>query len=509
MGFFARLKQGINYFIVAPVCVTGRVIYNAGQTLYYIQNASNYFHISNHPASTVMTSVSVAGTMGSTLLRNTVPTYKQFAPYENQEGEPTPEERPLGWAGKITTGILQGSGIFYDLMSSVAGYFGTVLLSEAVATALNSDAHDAVWKEAIVQTGAILVTLSYLYSYSGFDYKYIKRNIRILSENVDERNFTFNRNVAKTLAASALNFYTYPSQAFFLTVPSLKAIPYAEKILTSTGINVLAGTAAVTTFLTVVTWLPSVYAAFANKPSASNADQPVEIPKTCARTCASTSIKIASYTMGTIDSAGGNGLGPGISVILTMNKVFKVNPYGWVIGLGAVCGLNAAAVNFLFSVIPGLRELLEAVSAKKAVQDIEADGPEIEGDDLEKQPLLSGQNSSHDPHANKESLVIEVIEEDTSSDAVPATPFNSPTTSTGFYSEEGSRMNITIFSSSTSSPTIERRQLGNSSTPTAVIPDKHRPESKRETPLQARAERWGQAIGQARTHPPSENLQAK
>ncbi|VVC76334.1 hypothetical protein AQUSIP_16450 [Aquicella siphonis] len=348
MSFWSRLKD----YVVTGISVVSRAIYNGGQGFYSLIKVMDYFKATGHPAATAAIGVGVTGTVGSTFLVKTVPTYSQVSSSPQNE-----EQAPLGWGGWITDGALKTSGMIYGGMNAVSAYFLTTLISEGLNNLVSAEAETALWKDILIQIGAVIVAGATLYNYYTNDYRYIKQNTRIIGESVDERHFALNKSMAKTLATSSLNLVTYPMQAFFFAKPSIAGLPYLGKALGTTGTNILSGLASGTTLLTVVSWLPSVYKHFNQQPGADA--QAVVIPANCK----TISYKIASYTTGTLDSLGSNGLGPFISVIFTMNTLFQLNPYGWIIGLAALCGLNAFFMNLLFSTKEGTDSTLNLLYA--------------------------------------------------------------------------------------------------------------------------------------------------
>lgn len=349
MGFWTSLKN----YAVTGISVVGRVIYNAGQTLYSVGSAVKYFNGENHPAGFAGTAVAVAGTIGSTLLGKSVPTYDRIA---HPERHTLDELAPLNTGGKVVDYSLRTSGLIYGGMTSMSAYFLTIVLSKYLDSLLTNDPETALWKEVLMQIGGAAVAGANFYNYFSNDYRFIKQNTHQIAESVDQRSIACNMTMLKTMGTSALNLLTYPMQAYFFAKPAISNIPYVGEKLGPVGTNVLTGVACATTFLTVVSWLPSVYNHFSATSRDEN-QQEIVVPVNCK----TTSYKIAAYTTGLIDSIGGSGLGPFISVVFTMNQLFGSNPYGWIIGLAALCGLNAMFMNLLFSVKQGTKSTLETL----------------------------------------------------------------------------------------------------------------------------------------------------
>lgn len=348
MGFWQRVKN----FVVTGISVVSRVIYNSGQGLYSLGKVMDYLKVSSHTAAKAGIGVGVAGTAISTLLTKTIPTHAQVS--SSHAGDGDAELQPLGWGGWLTSGALRSSGMVYGGMSAVSAYFLTTVISEGLNSLVSEESGVALWKEILIQISAVIVAGATFYNYYTNDYRYIRQNTRVIGEGVDERHFPLNKSMAKTLATSSLNLATYPMQAYFFSKPAIDKLPYVGKALGSVGSNIVGGLASAATFLTVVTWLPSVYKHF-NEPPGHNDHQASAIPVNCQ----SISYKIASYASGAVDSIGSNGLGPFISVIFTLNNLYGLNPYGWIIGIAALCALNAAFMNLLFSVKEGTNSTLQ------------------------------------------------------------------------------------------------------------------------------------------------------
>lgn len=371
MGFWASVKN----YAVTGLSVTGRVIYNAGQTFYGMVSVTNYFMGNGNSASasglggiggTTGNAIAVAGTISSTLLVKTIPTYDQIAHPERHTQQALSE---LKVGGKIVDYSLRGSGLIYGTITSISGYFLTTVLSEAIDSLVSTEPETALWKEIVMNVAGGVVAIASFYNYFSNDYRFIKQNTHQIAASIDERHIACNKIMAKTLGTTALNLATFPAQAYFFAKPAIKNIPYLGEKMGPIGSNVLTGIACLTTFLTVVSWLPSVYNHFAATTRDEN-QREIVIPVNCK----TRSYKIASYVTGAIDSVGNNGLGPFISVIFTMNQLFGSDPYGWIIGLAALCGLNAMFMNFLFSVKQGTNSTLETIYR----DDVEASSDEVE-----------------------------------------------------------------------------------------------------------------------------------
>jgi hypothetical protein len=369
MGFLSKLKA----YSLTAVSVVSRAIYNTGQTLYSMGNVMTYFGSSGHPAATAATAVAGAGSALSTALGKTVPTYHKLSNTDEQQD--SEEESTLGWSGTIVKYGLRTSSLVYGGMTSVSAYFLTVYLSKALDSMISSDPNTALWKEIMIQGAGGIVAVANLVNYYTNDYQFVKGNSYLLAESIDQRHIACNIAMAKTLGAASLNLLSYPMQAFFFAKPSISNLPYVGKHLGTVGTNALSGLASATTFLTVVSWLPTIYKHFSTKPESH--DQAAVI----SNNCGTISYKVAAYTAGAIDSlGGGGGLGMYISVITTMSQIFGLNPYGWIIGLAALCGLNATIMNLLFSVKQGEQTTLAIIFRSDASQPA----------DLENQALLSG-----------------------------------------------------------------------------------------------------------------------
>ncbi|GEM_PF-6000681 len=346
MGFWAKAKAAV----ITTLSVTSRVIYNGAQTFYSMLKVVEYFKGTGHPAATAATATAIIGTAGSTLLVKTVTTYDHITAASSQTDAARP---PLKWGGWLADVSLRGSSVVYGSMNSVSAHFLTTTIIKSLDALVSSEPETAAWKEALIQLTGILIAGFTYYNYHSNDYRFIRENTRSIGESIDERHFALNKAMAKTLTLSSLNLVTFPAQAAFFAKPAIQGLPYVGKMLGNAGTNALTGAAAGVTFLTVVSWLPSVYKQFAD--TSHHEMHTVRIPANCM----TISYKIASYVTGTIDSIGGNGLGPYISIIFAMNQLFGLNPYGWVIGFASLCGLNALVMNELFSVKAGTDTTLE------------------------------------------------------------------------------------------------------------------------------------------------------
>ncbi len=375
---------------VSIVSVASRTIYNTGQTFYSMTKVVSYFQgnglqpspTGTPPAGYAGIAIAMAGSATSTVMRNSVPTYDRLSSTAAEE-EPTV---PLRAAGKAVDYTLRGASLGYGGMSMVSAYFLSLTLSRGLDALVSSEPNTAAWKEAIMQVASVVVGLATLYNYVSNDYRFIKKNTHAMAESVDERSIPLDAAMAKTVGTSALNLITYPSQAYFFAEPALKGLPYIGSRLGPVGTNVLAGAASFMTLLTVISWLPSARRSF------TASTQPQQVQNQVPYNCKSISYKIGSYISGAIDSLGGAGLGPFISIIFVANQLFGADPYNWIIGLAALCGLNAFFMNMMFSVKEGTNKTLEITYRQS---------PDLGGDDDEdleaQQPLLGEESGSPSP----------------------------------------------------------------------------------------------------------------
>ncbi len=390
MGIWATIKN----VVVTGASVISRAIYNTGQTFYSMGKVVNYFQGSGlqptpagiHPAGYAGIAIAMAGSATSTVMRNSVPTWDRISSPSAAAEEPAV---PLRIGGKIVDGTLRAGSLGYGGMSMVSSYFLTVMLSKGLDALVSSEPGTAIWKEALIQTAGIVVGGFTFYNYLSNDYRFVKQNTHAMAESVDERSFPLNAAMAKTLGTSALNLITYPSQAFFFAKPALQGLPYIGSRLGPVGTGVLAGSASFMTLLTVIGWLPSAYKSFAGT---LPQHQQVIVPNDCK----TTTYKAGSYITGAVDSLGGAGLGPFISILFVANELFGLSPYGWIIGLAALCGLNAFFMNMMFSVKEGTNKTLEIVH--RPSQDMQRN------DDPEAQPLLADPSDTPSPSVYRKPL---------------------------------------------------------------------------------------------------------
>lgn len=350
------------WYFVALICLAGRIIYAAGQTYFGMKSTTDYMKAAPQ-VSTAINLTAVTTTAISTLIGKTPAALAHLGPTSRSDrhAAPAAARPPLGWTAWIFKKTIDGSGFFYGVTNSIAGYFSTLVLGDA--TGLNSK----TWKASFQGTGATVAVTS-LASYYSYDFKRICENSEQMARALDERSIPGNRPMAYTLGVAFAIVPTYVGQAYFWARPSIVALPYAETVLHDAGINLGVILACATTFFTVIGWMPSVYNHFAGK---DREQERVAIPPTFG----SSLLRSAAYFSGVGDSLGGNGMGPFISMIVMLNSLFGWNPYGWMIGYAAVCGVNAAITNMMFSVLPGLDDAEQMIYRPRpaaVVSDVEA-----------------------------------------------------------------------------------------------------------------------------------------
>ncbi len=351
MGWITKTK---NYALTGIIIVC-RMGYAAGQTFFNIESANKYLKINGKAGSTAVNAISITGTILSTLIGKSPAALKLFSSAKEASQTATIPQQlpPLGWTAWTVKKTIDGSGLFYGFTNSIAGYFGTKVLGEALGAKKKAPL-------IAVEVCSVNIALGSLVSYFAYDFKMIKKNSEIIARAIDraitEKHIEFNKPLIYTSAAAVAIIPTYVGQAYFWAKPSIAALPYADAILHKTGIEIMILLACITTLFTVVGWLPSIYTYF-DGPQAEPDEERVKIPKTSF----STALKIAAYAAGAIDSLGSNGLGPFISMIFTMTHLFNANPYSWIIGYAVLCGLFAALTNMMFSVMPGLDEAEQTI----------------------------------------------------------------------------------------------------------------------------------------------------
>lgn len=387
---FMHLGSKIKGYFVSSACSLGKLAYSAGQTYFGMKRVSNYiFQDTTHPANIIIPCVAVTGGFGVNLITRVPAIFKKFGPNSMpEENERTEQAAPeIGYLGSFFNLIFQASGHLSAFFSALNAHFGTVILSESIAEFLNSDAHDQAWKEGMVQGAALLVAMTALATYYAYDFKMLKQNSIKLAQKIDQKDFSFDRNTAKTLTISALNLIASPILAKFWTAPAIVKIPYANKILKDTGVNCITWTASISSFISGITTLPSIYAYFDQNEMKNISD-----------TALTKAFRYATYITGGIDSLAA-GLCAFIGIVDTAQGSLDMNPYGYIISYAIPSGLSASAQNGMFSVWPGYINLIKDLNSP--------DSPEA-------QPFLQADNQSENDtmgHSNEEATIV--IDENT------------------------------------------------------------------------------------------------
>lgn len=364
MHLISKLK---GYFVSSAFSL-GRLTYSAGQTFYAVKEASNYIFKDTvpSPVKLVLPCIAMAGGLGVNLIIRVPSIFKKFAAQTEdiKNEESSTDDYKLGYLGSFFNYLFHATGHATAFFNALNAHFGTVILSESIAEILNSDAHDPLWKEAVIQTAAVFVAITALATYYSYDYKILKENSRKIAEKIDQHDFSFDKNSAKTLAVSALNLIASPILAKFWTSPAIIKIPNAEKYLTKIGINCITWSASVAAFINGLTTLPSTYAYFSKSKIKEYTD-----------TSLTKAIRYATYISAGIDSLA-SGLCTYIGIVNTAKVSLNMNPYGYVISFAAPTGTSAAIQNAML-IRPGYIDLVQSLNA----------------DDLEAQPFLSHQEN--------------------------------------------------------------------------------------------------------------------
>ncbi len=354
-------KRGF-WFLVFFASAISRLLFMAGKMYFSAKEGTEYmFRRANTLPGIVVMAVLIAGDVIANLIVKVPAIYSYFL--SEKEETAAEEAATLGWRGRVVETTLKSAGAGYGLMQVGVAYFSTSLIVKTAAELLGTTLDELPMQAEIpLQVALIIAAILASDTYLGYDYQLIKKNAHTIAEKIDKNDYSTDKMaLTKTLLCSSLNLATYPALAYFLAKPTLSSIPGVNKYVGDVGINIGTGIACLTTLLTVVSWLPSIYQHFA--PKDANVQSVSHSAANLAPACEKRLLRGIAYPSGTIDSIG-EGLTLFMSVLTVGTDLTNVNKYSWIIAPAALAGLNGFSVNLLFSTLPGVHKLENSIDQR-------------------------------------------------------------------------------------------------------------------------------------------------
>lgn len=361
-----RFLKFVRKNIVPSLVSFCRLFYTAGQAFFGSQAVAAYFSkLISKPFTNVLGFVYSGICITAAVLINAgtrVPQIFQiFSPKKKSllrsSFDSQDDYASLRRSGKFIFHASNFSTEVSGLVQALQAYFGSIIMSEFIASQARTDAHDEAWKEALVQTTAVIIAMTSLATFYAYDKKILKHDGFVIAKLLQDRDFNFDtqtkKTLTKTLLSVSLQLLASPFLAFFWTEPAIRIIPGMERYLGELPIKMLTSICGFSAFTAGVTATVSDYQFFSLKKSDPNNN--LKNSKLLLGT---------TMTFGGIDSTAA-ALGNGAGFVIACNQLFKINPYGPILIAAIPIGISFGLRNMTFSVAPGYEEWLAKKQEKE------------------------------------------------------------------------------------------------------------------------------------------------
>lgn len=399
---FSRLKR-----IAAPVILSiGRVGSSLSGAFFNIKSVLGYFTRASDtaPLNLTVELIAVLANMVVNLATRVPAIFRQYTAKPAEASHSTQESRSCitscfpGENPKQVSIVLlfKAMGYVNGFYTTLGAYNGGIYLAEFIAELTSSSAHDAYWKEALVQGFALYLAISNLSSFNSYVLPKIERNAMKLVKHLDSPDTVDRRAAAEALAISGAGLISGPMVGFFTTGKALDKIETNIRFLkfpermksTMAYLGALSGFTTAT-----ITILPSCYDNLKkNKMEASQADS-------CIQSC----VRYTTYVAG-IPDAIATGLQNFNGVVSTSNEVLGVDKYGWVIVPAGLCGMSTAVSHFIFNIKLGVDECIEQ-QKKHARREGYDRIPDVEAAASSSAIAVPSDNANQQKYFSRDSLV--------------------------------------------------------------------------------------------------------
>ncbi len=370
---FSRLKSYAASIIAPVVSVTkrilapfsfslGRVFSCAGSALFNIQYVLKYFN--NKPPTArgnMFIEVLAMFTNVWTNMVLRVPLiYKQFR--SSGQAEERPFIRGKNTRQKSIYLFFKICGMAAGTYNSLSFYLGGITLAEFIAEVCKSDAHDAAWKEALIQSAAVFFALSNLVSFHTYTLPSVENNALALGEHLDSDNKIEREAAVLSLliamwgmvSGTMLGFFSYGRA--FNDLKFLKMGNLLNKCLSGAG-------SFFSLTVSLMTQLPALYSRLRRHvpPQAIAAHNTPQLPDSTTLML----LRRSTLTIGVLESAS-MGAQNGMGVINTSNELWGFDPYGYVIVPAGICALSTTFSFYAFNLLFGTDRAINTIKEMQA-----------------------------------------------------------------------------------------------------------------------------------------------
>jgi hypothetical protein len=406
-------RQTLNDYIVLPVMSAFRLVYSSGQTAFAIIKFGKYaFTKDNHPVTLTWTGLAIAGNLGVNSIVKIPAIYREMG---HKPTEPQAIQTiALHTSGKFVSGLFKVSGGGLIALEFISGDFGVIYLLDGFGSLIGVDFHNNLINEIFAQVVGAIGGASAAKIFHSYEYAVVgKGNSDQLGKLYEDGKYLQKIRqhaspFAKTAGVMAINLITYSMLANFWMKSATDDFAEKHGILNDTAKSVMCGIAALITFLFTLGWSPTVYEVFDDTTLAEDAANPVARPyqrncktqliKGIALTCLPNDILTWAVTIFT-------------SVISTGEDHFDADPYGAMIGLGAVCAVFAGGLYGL-SLRPGVEKTLANSAAAPLGSEslLGNEAKQIQRDIVSAKALIASKRApSPQPAENSASVDIDAL----------------------------------------------------------------------------------------------------
>jgi len=371
---FSRLKSyaasviapvvSVSKRILAPFSFSlGRVFSTAGSALFNIQYVLKYFN--NNPPTArgnmIFEVIAMFSNVWTNLVLRVPLIFRQFRSSSAEENRPF--IRGANTRQKSIYLFFKICGMAAGTYNSLSFYLGGITLAEFIAELCKSDAHDAEWKEALVQSAAVFFALSNLVSFYTYTLRSVEDNALRLGEHLDSDDKLEREAVVLSLliatwgmvSGTMLGFFSYGRA--FNDIKFLKIGNLLNKCLSGAG-------SFFSLTVSLLTQLPALY----SKLRHATPEERIAARNTASQQQDTTTLMLlrrSTLAVGVIESAS-MGAQNGMGVINTSNELWGVDPYGYVIVPAGVCALSTTFSFYAFNILFGTDRAINVIREMQA-----------------------------------------------------------------------------------------------------------------------------------------------
>lgn len=361
-----RKQNQFRFFYSAIAKMTS----NAGQSKFAMDAVAKYMHLNTIGKYSLSSAAMAAGLMVNAGVRLPV----IYAHCQKQNVENANSYELANMSSKIFYKTLVAFAfISTEINDSLAAYLGGVTLLEHSMSLFKIDMTATLWQEIITQLFGVVMGVGIGLANYSYDFKFIKDWLHEITEEIEKKNFVFNKSFLEMLGISLPTLIGMPLLNYFFARPAIGKIPGANFVLHDIGVLIIALVLSAAALVKCIGVMRPTYKTFLEF---NNGQPDASIGREFPNSCKVTSIKICAGLGGAGDSIAA-GLCMVVGFISTAILLFHLSQDkqydARLIIAAALIGLCQAVQNALFSVYPGYKETIKIIHSD--ANDIESQQP--------------------------------------------------------------------------------------------------------------------------------------